>query len=927
MKYFKCLLAVFLITLCNGAIGQNNAGKGIWDRLLQTEKDTTLSIAQKIQIVYELKNNFEKLKRDPDSVYARILHRIGLYEYLLNKEIPNNVCIAYTLSAVSINTSGKRNASPGFAISSYRNLASYYKTLKKYSKAIKYYDSAIILGKRLNADRESMLLSVANKNDLLFLTGDHQKCIDESTIGLNEATLNHLPSYALIFYNQRAQSYFYQSELQPAIKDLDSAFALATIEGNTYEQAGALKIKAQIEAVQKNYSQAQELFSQAIQTRLQTKDDGQLADDYIDFGVFYFNDQKNIEKAKTSYRQAAKYAIRAHDNEKLAKIYANTGELSFYNQNYKDAANWYARAFNSLGLDSSKDISSITSTTNLDIVSNTDLVLEIFDKKIQLLLALYKTTQDKAYLSGTLRNALTMDSVITTIRHQHSEEQSKLYWRNRTQHFYENAIEACYLANDAGLAFFFIEKSRAVLLADRLSELGAAAHLPPAEAANEEKLQLNIVEQQEKLAALDNSSPEYVKQQIALINGKDALERYLKSLESKYPSYYQYKYEDSVPSLRQLQTFLTRGKQSFVHYFMGDSALYILAITPSSTKLISVNKDTVNETTLSHFLKLCSDKSVLNKQYAQFAVASNSLYKKLIAPLQLSEGRIIVCPGSFMLPFDALCTDSSGRNFLLDDYSFSYVYAARYLLKEHVFVNINGHGDFLGIAPVNFAPYLHLASLLSSGQALRSTSAHYKSARLLLLNNATHHNFISHAENYAVVNVFSHARADSINEPLLYLTDSVLHLYELQLINKPAVQLMVLSACQTNVGLNATGEGIYSLARGFAATGIPSVSATLWSADEGAIYAISEKFHEYLAAGMAKDEALRHAKLEYRQEYGGEKLLPYYWANMVLMGDTEPLKLTGKQKNNFWPLELAIGVFALVGLIIIVLRRNRKIAL
>lgn len=924
MKCFKCLLLVFLVALYNGAVGQNNATKDIWDKLLQTEVDTLLSISQKTKIVYELKSNFEKLKKDPDSVYARILHRLGLYEYLLNNEIPNNTSIAYTVLSVRINTSGKRNASPLFAINSYRNLGSYYKTLKIYSKAIKYYDSAIILGKRLKADNESILLSVANKNDLLFLTGDHQKCIDESTIGLSEATRNHLPSYALIFYNQRAQSYFYQSDLRPALQDLDSAIALAIIEGNAYEHAGALKVKAQVEARQKNYSQAQQLFHKAIQTRLQTNNDGQLADDYIDLGIFYFNDQKDPEKAKTSYQQAAKYAMKVHDDEKLAKIYTNTGELSFYNRNYKDAASWYTRAFNSLGLDSSKDISSISSITNIDLVSNTDLVMEIFGKKIQLLLALYKTTQNKMYLSGIFKNALVMDSVITTIRHQHSDEQSKLYWRNRTQRFYENAIEACYLADNAKLAFFFIEKSRAVLLADRLSELGAAAHLPVAEAATEEKLQLNIVEENEKLTALNINSSEYAKHQIILINAKDALERYLKSLESKYPSYYQYKYEDSVPSLQQLQSFLAKGKQCFVHYFMGDSALYILAITPTSTKLVRANKDAVNETTLSYFLKLCSDKSLLNKQYELFGAASNNLYRQLIAPLQLPKGRIIVCPGSFMLPFEALCSDTMGKEFLLADYSFSYVYAARYLLKEHPFNNVNGHGDFLGIAPVNFAPYLHLASLLSSGQALRTTSSYYKSVRLLLLNNATHHNFISNAENYAVVNVFSHARADSINEPLLYLNDSVLHLYELQLINKPAVQLMVLSACQTNVGLNATGEGIYSLARGFAATGIPSVAATLWSADEKAIYAISEKFHEYLADGMAKDEALRSAKLAYQQEYGGEKLLPYYWANMVLIGDATPLKLMGKQKNNYWPFELGLAALALICLIIIVLRRKRK---
>ena len=82
--------------------------------------------------------------------------------------------------------------------------------------------------------------------------------------------------------------------------------------------------------------------------------------------------------------------------------------------------------------------------------------------------------------------------------------------------------------------------------------------------------------------------------------------------------------------------------------------------------------------------------------------------------------------------------------------------------------------------------------------------------------------------------------------------DSAIYLSELQLLPQPATQLVVLSACQTTIGKNAKGEGIFSLARGFAAAGIPSVAATLWNADEQTLYAITAKFHEYLSQGMPK---------------------------------------------------------------------------
>ena len=48
--------------------------------------------------------------------------------------------------------------------------------------------------------------------------------------------------------------------------------------------------------------------------------------------------------------------------------------------------------------------------------------------------------------------------------------ESKLFWRSDSRRLYENAIEACYLQNNLDDAFYFFEKSRAVLLQDQLNE-------------------------------------------------------------------------------------------------------------------------------------------------------------------------------------------------------------------------------------------------------------------------------------------------------------------------------------------------------------------------------------------------------------------------------------------------------------------------
>ena len=67
------------------------------------------------------------------------------------------------------------------------------------------------------------------------------------------------------------------------------------------------------------------------------------------------------------------------------------------------------------------------------------------------------------------------------------------------------------------------------------------------------------------------------------------MERYIKSLENRYPIYHLYKYADSVPSLQLLQQYLAKNSLSFVHYFKSDTVVYALAIMPHNTKLIKID--------------------------------------------------------------------------------------------------------------------------------------------------------------------------------------------------------------------------------------------------------------------------------------------------------------------------------------------------
>src|SRR5690606_29629439 len=121
----------------------------------------------------------------------------------------------------------------------------------------------------------------------------------------------------------------------------------------------------------------------------------------------------------------------------------------------------------------------------------------------------------------------------------------------------------------------------------------------------------------------------------------------------------------------------------------------------------------------------------------------------------------------------ALRTDSGAGKFLVYDYAFSYVYSAEHLLRT--FEPKPAEGNFAGFAPVAFRPELHVPELKRSAFFLEQSAAWYNSKVLYTGLEASRHNFMKVVSDYNIVNVFSHAVADTGNtEPLLYFQDSVL---------------------------------------------------------------------------------------------------------------------------------------------------------
>jgi CHAT domain-containing protein/Tfp pilus assembly protein PilF len=112
--------------------------------------------------------------------------------------------------------------------------------------------------------------------------------------------------------------------------------------------------------------------------------------------------------------------------------------------------------------------------------------------------------------------------------------------------------------------------------------------------------------------------------------------------------------------------------------------------------------------------------------------------------------------------------------------------------------------------------------------------------------------------------------------------DGFLRLHEVYNLDWSA-ELVVLSACQTALGLEIRGEGLIGLTRGFMYGGAERVMASLWSVNDSATAQFMTRFYEELfERRLTPAAALRAAQVAMWRRPSQR---PYHWAAFVLQGD------------------------------------------
>ncbi len=103
---------------------------------------------------------------------------------------------------------------------------------------------------------------------------------------------------------------------------------------------------------------------------------------------------------------------------------------------------------------------------------------------------------------------------------------------------------------------------------------------------------------------------------------------------------------------------------------------------------------------------------------------------------------------------------------------------------------------------------------------------------------------------------------------------------EIMVLDLRGTELTVLSACQTGLGDENSGEGIMGLRRAFIGAGSDSLVLTLWEVEDSATLELMKYFMEERMKNPDTVEAMRKAKLKLMKKHPN----PIFWAPFVVTG-------------------------------------------
>lgn len=550
-------------------------------------------------------------------------------------------------------------------------------------------------------------------------------------------------------------------------------------------------------------------------------------------------------------------------------------------------------------------------------------------------------------LESTLIYAQNLSDILISRRNEFQASEGKLFLSNEFKFIYETAIQACYhlFENSADQkyvrkALSFSRLSKSILFLEQVSEY--------------EKVYNNVITDELKfefgnyikhlnqlesgfISLLDegitSDSIVIINDQIEQIRtNQDSLNQIidqdlaLAGVESYSSSY-----------LNDIDNLNLRDDEVLIEYFYGEEDLFVISYHQGkgvifreeltdkfSDDLLYVLNEIRNPPLIDNFEERRSN--YLNRSY--------SLYEKLLKPVlsELTEPKaLIIVPDNLLsrLPFEVLITKKdaatgfNSMDYLLKEHQIRYDLSSLRLNNEEPVISKD---DILalGFSGSNSSSKVY-AALPGTEKEINTLKASYNG---VFINSASKSDFMNNARNYEILHIAVHGLADTVttyDSKLIFSGgngDNELKTSDLYLASLNS-KLAVLSACETGLGVIRKGEGAFSIARGFALAGVPSLVMTLWSVNDKISSNLMEDMYAlFLDEGEDINSALRNTKIQYLNQSDDYFAHPYYWASFVHLGENLN---SGKSKTSNVYLFVLLGIILSLVLVISGYKKRKKV--
>ncbi len=797
----------------------------------------------------------------------------------------------------------------------YNNLGNCYAALDRTDMALRYYEQSLAIRKQhFGTNHPSIANVLENLGDLSVSNGDYVAALDnfreayniqksiQGATSLAVALLQHKIGLCFQYkgdYARALQHHFdaervFLAELEPEDPRLAELY---TNIGNCYAD------KKEIGQAETNYRKSLQVFEMAY-----PEGHPAIVQAYNNLGAIYL-DKKAYSGALALLLEAEKKLRRlpgtGEKNTRLSVIIKNTGLARAGLGQWQQALADCEKALQTLNR---PDLA-----TELELLSGQATVL----KKYALV------RQDWAVLRSAATVYARALDCLDSLRMQMTSSDTRLQWVTRKYVLLGDALEANFIlwekTGDSSFletAFAIAERSKSLQLIENLRKEQAErfAGIPDSllAKANALELEINYIENR-RLASLQRDKEAQAKEaeQILAEKRRD-LAALVADFEANYPDYFRLKYSRKTATPDNIRKTVLQADQAMTVYFATDSLIFAFIITQDAFKGVRIPRDFplsdwvfAMRSSIQGYANASSH--VADSLSNVYITVAHQLFEKIVVPVEkvglAGHKKWIIVPDREMaiLPFEALLRDVpavayrfKSHAYLLRDYAVSYAYSATQLSDLLLNPYQKPPKTMAAFAPEFKDNRYGLGALRHNRREARSVGAMFD-GDILEGGAASAEAFRRDAGQYRMLLLATHGKASDDPDKPSHLVfspekDPVFHIYAKDLFQmRLPAELVVLSACETNIGEYRTGEGVISLAKGFFHAGTRSMVATLWSVDDAKNADLMLQFFQQIREGMPKDGALQQAKLNHLIAKPHDEAHPFFWAAAVATGDMAPM--------------------------------------